>query len=788
MKTNHFLILSIFAAVALFGCNREQREQPTGTKVVATISQSDLASAVAAMYATWEETTVIPNTLNVGGKDLTLPQYQYAMCKFLVDLKAGKKSDIDVLNFKAAEHPDRDSYDLAVIAVMNGPANSIESGATEDICDIARRMIAAMESNGQVPNQTLFMRSEAVAFCTNRATVTMARVIAEYAKGNLPSSVSTEYLSASATLKGWAQQFVTYLDVWEKTVGTVSADGTHCSDNGTAWENVHFIPIPHSGGVYADGKDQYADEYKPYYTITVDGVTYDAAQCWVIATRGFLDLVTKEGSSLAQTERNGFVHTLGNGAKFSEPIPSVPEWGIWGNYPWYEKADDPAPINLSETQPCTIDFLVHLIPWWLTRSEQLGKIGNFQTFGDSSSTLIFGGYSGNICPMRAFLILARFYKYLLDNNINENIYDAVKDLKIDYDLYGVEMPDIEIVGKTIELSAAGTAVEISFSAKKDWTATPSESWIHVDPANGNAGNISIAISADANTGDAREGTVLVKGGNVTEGVAITVKQSAYVAPTGASLKDFAEEFVKGLDVWNATVGTVESESMHLIEKGTAWENVHFIPVGKTGGSYDDHEGNQHDAKWPVWTLNIKDTEYTSSQAWEIAIRGLMNMITKEGEEFLSTMDDRNKAYTLADNAAFTTASMPNPSANNKWGNYPWYESDASYSGLTYNGQPVTEVDANFMVKVGSWHVVRGLIKTGGNPNPLNAIGNFQQFGTSSSTLILEGYEGLICPMRELLVLMRIYNYLLNNNIDTNVYTAIKDQKFDFDLYNQQNKP
>ena len=86
-----------------------------------------------------------------------------------------------------------------------------------------------------------------------------------------------------------------------------------------------------------------------------------------------------------------------------------------------------------------------------------------------------------------------------------------------------------------------------------------------------------------------------------------------------------------------------------------------------------------------------------------------------------------------------------------------------------------------MVKVGAWHVVRGLIKTAGN-NPLGMIGNFQEFGTASNSLNLDGYIGLISPMREMLILMRIYKDLLDNNINSNVYTAIKDKAYSFDLY------
>ena len=51
-------------------------------------------------------------------------------------------------------------------------------------------------------------------------------------------------------------------------------------------------------------------------------------------------------------------------------------------------------------------------------------------------------------------------------------------------------------------------------------------------------------------------------------------------------------------------------------------------------------------------------------------------------------------------------------------------------------------------------------------------------------MVLEGYEGQICPMRELLIMARMYKSLLDNNIESNVYTYLKDKKFSFDLYNQ----
>ena len=1448
MKKLLWYSLATLAAMAAFSsCKDKPEPEPEPTNVVATVNASALLDAAAAAYDAWEENTTIPESLTVGGKTLTLPQYQYALCKLLVNLASGDKSDVDVLGYKAADHPERDSYDQKEIAVTGGP--KITEG-TEDLVDIAKRMIAAMADKLTVPNQTVITRSgaNAIAFSTNRATVTILRALAEYkSKGSLPAKVSTDYLSAAATLKGFAQQFVGILDIWEKTVGTVSADGSHCTDNNCAWENVHFVPIPHSGGAYADGKDQYDAKYQPYFTVTIDGKEYTSAQTWGIALRGIMDMITKEGSAKKQENRNPFEHTMGNGASLKEPIPAVYDYDIWGQYPWYESTNDGPAINLDQFTPYLI---ARCASWFLTRQVALGKIGNYQFFcTDPDEGFVEDGVDGFVSSMRMWLIAARFYKYLLDNNITENVYDAVKNVTFATDLYGVEMPDIDLKTKSMTFVADGETKDAKFSAKKAWTASTTADWLKVEPVSGDPGSeVTIKVTADPNTGDERNATIVIKGGNVTDGLEIPVIQGKYIAPTAATikefaqeyvkilnvwanttgtidmvtgedytagtnnvenahyvpstttitvagkvyntadmfetalrsfllvrgydgldtqhygagsigareggaasmsdtpvpvthdytwgswpfnetegngghfrtttdehcvaevavldnwamrslnysggkpitnmcgyprdpfnnytgsfcsqralityafffkymldnnldkaddladetiirtelfgdeggepivgsttildfakeyvkildiwqnttgevvmhpdvpeetvanahyipstttitvngkeyntadmfetalrsyllirgydgletekygknsipaldggavamsttpvpethgytwgsapfnetkgngghlvmgndadgehckvkvdildnwamrslnfqhgqditnlcgysggqlagyygcfcsqralityafffkhmldnnldkgtqvsddtiirsellgdeakpatikdfakeyvkildiwqnttgevvmhpdvpeetvanahyipstttitvngkeyntadmfetalrsyllirgydgletekygknsipaldggavamsttpvpethgytwgsapfnetkgngghlvmgndadgehckvkvdildnwamrslnfqhgqditnlcgyssgqlagyygcfcsqralltyafffkymldnnlekgtevsdsqiirsellgdegageptLKDFAKEFVKGLDVWQNTVGIVESEGKHLIEKGTAWENVHFIPVGKTGSAYDDHEGNQHDAKWTVWKMTVGGEEYTSSQAWEIAIRGLMNLVTAEGEAFLPTMDNRNKAYTLANNAKFSTAPIPSATAGNKWGLYPWYEADDDYTGLTFNGGPVTEVDVNFMVKVGAWHVVRSFVKTSGN-SPLGKIGNYQQFGTGSGTLNLEGYEGYIAPMRELLILMRIYKDLLDNNIDANVYDAIKDKKFSFDLY------
>lgn len=1014
-KFRLFLLTAAALSLAFTACQPKEEEGPVDENSIGKFPVSQIVDAAAAAFSEWESSEAFPTTFKVGEKDFTVPQFQYAICSALVNLNAGKKEDIEVMSYKPADHPERDSYDKEEIAMAGGPKNGDE---TEDLVNIATRMLSRMKDDLKVPNQTNFTRNgSAIAFSTDRATIVISRALKEYkAAGSLPASISANYKGASNTLKAFAKEFVKYLDVWQKTVGTVDADGSHCTANNTAWENVHFIPIEYSGG-YKDGT-MYSEYYQPYYHVNLDGHEYTAAECWSIAAQGIMDLVTKEGSSLLQPTRNPFIHTMGNGKSLNEPYPTPAEYATvtgFNAYPWYENTEGGTKkiINFSETNPCTVEFLCHELGWYLTRCTQFDTpaIGNFQEFGADDAKINFGSYEGIISAMRTFLIMARFYEYLLANNIEDNVWDAMKDVHLNYDLYGVDMPDIELKTKSLDFDCTQQTKEAKFSAKKAWTATASDSWITVDQLSGEPGDVTLKITVAENTGDAREGKVIVKGGNVTEGLEIAINQVKYTPPAqatikefaeqyvhiidvwsqnvgkinrlsnwelakdtdedvvenvhyvpndytilvggktyniadmletalrsylllrgwdgnetelngfgkiptatpvdinatvpkthdysfgspliessnggylvklegdkeihcvvdpvildnwaqrsinfnhgknitnfctypradhnitnyqgcfssgralltyayffkymldnnlekadaipadtpihselfgneegsqieeGATLMDFAKEFVKGLQVWQNTVGTVDADGTHCTANGNAWENVHFIPIeGNPNSDYYKEPGNQYDPKWAskIWKLNVKGKEYSSSQAWEIAIRGLLNMCTAEGEAFLDGMTDRNKAYTLQDGLAMSKAPVSEPSADNKWGKHPWYEG----GNLVKNhGLDVTEVDLNFMVKVGAWHVVRSFIKVGSN-NPLGMIGNYQEFGTSSGTLNLDGYVGYISPMRELLVLMRIYKYLLDNGIDSNVVTALQGKMFDFDLYGQ----
>ena len=819
------------------------------------------------------------------------------------------------------------------------PLKETEAGF-DLLSNFATRCLNYLASNGEWPNVCGYPRTTDPVLtsyngyvCVERNLIMLARFCREIVSKNITDlgsiakiKVSTDLWGKGSglkiSLKDFATEFVKGLNVWESTVGTVESESQHLMEKGTAWENVHFIPVGKTGGAYDDHPgNQHDAKYTPW-TLNVNGTKFTSAQAWEIAVRGLLDMVLTDGQDYISkmTSRNKPGYTLGNNKAFSAITIATPSpYAVWGNYPWYE--DEPLTYNGEPLAEAGVDVITKATLGHLIRGlvgikgvfDPLEKIGNYQEFGTTDDVLILDGYKGKISPMRELILMMRLYKYLLDNNIDSNVYSAIQNIKFDYDMYHqlpkasikdfakeyvkildvwekntgeiVMHPDVpdetvkngHYVPSNTTITVAGekystadmleTALRSyllirgydgletekygknSIPALEGGAVSMSETQIPItheyvwgsypfNETSGNGGHL-VMGTKDNNVHSQVRTDILdnwaMRSLNFQHGQTITnlcgyasgqldgyygcfCSQRALITyafffkymldngldkgtevPDNAiirselfgdenvvvedtpTLKDFAKEFVKGLDVWEATVGNVDADGTHnqKTDPPSQWENVHFIPiVGNTNSEYYNYGNNQYDPKYTPWKLNVKGTEYSSSQAWEIAIRGLLDMVTKEGNDFLAGMDDRNKAFTLQNGMAFSKAPIREPSKENKWGKHPWYE----YGELvTYNDEEIEGVDVKFMVKVGAWHVVRSFIAVGSN-TPLDMIGNYQEFGTKSTLLNLDGYVGKISAMRELLVLMRIYKYLLDNNINEKVYTAIKDQDFDFDLY------
>lgn len=727
-----------------------------GAKVVGTFKQADVVAAAADLYEAWlEDSNNLPAAMTVGSTELTQPQYIYALAKTIVDIQAKSTADIDVLSYKMADHPERDSYDQLEIAVYNGPKNGED---TEDLGNVAKRMIDAMAAKGQVPNQTLFTRDGTnIAFSTKRATICFLRALSEYKpQSKMPEKVSTDYLSTSATIKGFATEFVKYLDVWDKSVCEVfSADGSRNSGNGKPWENVHFVPIPYTGSaVNADGTEQFDPKFQPYFEPEVAGVKYTAAQCWGIALKALIDLCSVEGSTVWETERTPDkpAHTLGNGKTMNAPIPQLEEWFIWGQHPWYENENDGGPVKYNEQPIAEVDiaFMMRVMPWHLTRSSQLAAIGNFQQFGTSKeSTLVYDGYLGLICPMRELLIAARIFKYILDNDITENVYDAIKDQKFSFDLYGSEQPDITLDVDKLSFTYEGGEQKVNVTTKDaTWTATVEGEGFTVSPESGDAGKTTeVTVTAAANTLGSRSATITF---TTATGKSKTVSVQQGASPTSATIREFATEYVKLIDIWKKNVGVVNT-SAGIGAQGNELdvENAHYVP--------DDT------------TIKLGDIVYNLADAVELASRSYLLLRGYDGNN--TTTYGRNlpipkieKAYTMDNNLPETHSYT--------WGSYPYAEPT--------NGGWFRMVTAEGEFELMKVDILDDYSHRHTNyPGQGGALSNFCGYTGN----YLPGYTGCCCVKRIMLAYAYFFKYMLDNNLSD--ATGISpDQTFEAPLFGE----
>lgn len=767
MKRFSFFLMTIAALVmTAVGCKQDNLDpdEPTGgAKVVGTFSQAEIVAAASDLYNAWlEDSDNVPAAMTVGTTELTQPQYIYALAKTITNIQASKTEDVQVLSYKMADHPERDSYDQLEIAVFNGPKNGEE---TEDLGNVAARMLAAMAEKGQVPNQTIFTRGTTnIAFSTNRATICMLRALAEYKpQSTMPEKISTDYLSTSATIKGFATQFVKYLEVWENSVAEVlSADGSRNSGNGKPWENVHFVPIPYTGSaVNSDGEEQFDPKWQPYYEPEVAGVKYTAAQCWGIALKSLIDLCSKEGSTVWATERTPDTpaHTLGNGKSMNAPIPMLEEWFVWNQHPWYENENDGGPVKYNE-QPITevdIAFMMRVIPWHLTRSSQLGAIGNFQQFGTSKeSTLVYDGYLGLICPMREFLIAARIFKYILDNDITENVYDAIKDQKFSFDLYGSEKPDISLDINSMNFTYEGGDQVVKVTTKdQTWTATVEGEGITVNPATGAAGvETEVTITAAANTLGSRSATVTF---TTATGKSKTVAITQGAAPTSATIREFATEYVKLIDVWMKNVGVVNT-SVGIGAQGDNLdvENAHYVPDNTT--------------------IKIGEIEFSLADAVEIASRSYLLLRGYDGNNTTSygrnlPMPTIEQAYTMDSNLPETHSYI--------WGANPYAEptNGGWFRMVTADGEKLELVKIDLLDDYSQRHTNYPL-RSGAGADALK-ISNFCAYTGN----YLAGYEGCCSAKRIMMAYAYFFKYMLDNNLqDATGISA--DQTFEAPLFGE----
>ena len=96
----------------------------------------------------------------------------------------------------------------------------------------------------------------------------------------------------------------------------------------------------------------------------------------------------------------------------------------------------------------------------------------------------------------------------------------------------VENDNLTVSPESIAFEAEDASVKLVYvTTEKDWTATPSDSWIHMEKTSG-TGKGTLAVKVDANLGEDRSGSITVKGSNTAT---IAVSQKGRNSQSEASL-------------------------------------------------------------------------------------------------------------------------------------------------------------------------------------------------------------------------------------------------------------
>lgn len=241
--------------------------------------------------------------------------------------------------------------------------------------------------------------------CLERGLLMLARFYEYILEKDITTDISTKCSSMklnaglyeeatppSATINDFAKAYVKVLSTWESKTSTSGKVGT-------VTINGHYVP--------ASTK------------VTVNSNSYNKAQTYDIALQAmYLLLDGKNNLSTAMPEPSSV-------AKWSEdPYLENPEF---------------------TTSTVSLNFLKN----YASRQQNYLKTNkvwaNFCSYGTggttTSGTPAVSGFKGNCSLERSFLIMARFFKYILDKKITSNFATTLASVTFDSDLYGVADPD-----------------------------------------------------------------------------------------------------------------------------------------------------------------------------------------------------------------------------------------------------------------------------------------------------------------------------------------------------------
>lgn len=441
------------------------------------------------------------------------------------------------------------------------------------------------------------------------------------------------------TLADFAAASAELIKVWENTIGEARVmDGDVVA---VSFTDVHIIPGD--------------------YLLDVKGNLFNKAQYYDIAARNlkrFVDGTVKMDDEIVlehpdfQYAGNPYNETDANGGAFRQKDVDI---NFILNFTSREIGwvDNPATGNGTWSNMC-------------------GYNGASETRGTPQVT----EYSGVCCMERGFIIIARFYKWLAENNVKDA--SALDGVRWSSDLYGVEPVDPD----------------------------PDEP----DPENPD------------------EDVVL-----------------------NCSIKEFAQEYVKLIDVWEKTVGTINYVT------GETLEDI-------DGKEYDESLNNENAHYIPsTTTITVDGHKLLPGQVIDVAIRSYL---------LLRGYDGNQESGALGGFASVEPATMSGTTAPKAYG-FVFGPSSFNEAGSTEAGNIVNGNGGH--LRMGDPQTADGKASS----VKMDILDNFaQRFvnwpfnhdGVHSNMCgysgRLDGYYGCFCAQRALVTYAFFFKYMLDNNLDS----------------------
>jgi hypothetical protein len=211
--------------------------------------------------------------------------------------------------------------------------------------------------------------------------------------------------AGAPTIRAFAEEYIKVLDIWQNTTGSVSYTAKTGVTEGGSIADAHYIPL--------DTK------------FNILGVEYGTADMFEIALRSYLLLRGFDASVTNVTGADKFAK-LETPWKMSDNFPASHGYA-WGPTPYNEAGTTDANGGVTSNggglrmgafgegvELCKVDLLDNFAQRNVNYPINSGAISNMSTYENR-----LAGYYGCMCSMRALYTYAVFFKYMLDNNLED---------------------------------------------------------------------------------------------------------------------------------------------------------------------------------------------------------------------------------------------------------------------------------------------------------------------------------------------------------------------------------